>query len=109
MKRLLVTVAALSIALSGVAFAHGDQPHILGTVVSATDTAIVVKTTKGNRTVMVDASTKVMRGEKATALNEVKAGERVVIHPMTHEGHVMALEIDLAAAPVATATAKKTE
>ena len=105
MKRLLATVFALSIALSAVAFAHGDQPHIQGTVVSATDTAIVVKTTKGNQTLMVDASTKVMRGKKIALLKDVKAGERVVVHPMKHGDQLMAMEIDLAAAkPAPTKT-----
>jgi hypothetical protein len=106
MNRQLAMVFALSVALSGVAFAHGDEPHVQGTVVSATDTAIVVKTTKGNQTLMIDASTKVMRGKKAAALKDVKTGDRVVIHPMKHADQLMAMEIDLA---TAKATPKKTQ
>ena len=106
MKRLLATVFALSVALSGVVLAHGDQPHIQGTVVSATDTAIVVKTAKGNQTLTVDSSTKVMRGKKSALLTDVKAGERVVVHPMKHGDQLMAMEIDLAAAKAAP---KKTQ
>jgi Tfp pilus assembly protein PilW len=95
MKRISATVFALSIAWSGLAYAHGDAPHILGTVVSSTDTAIVVKTKTGNETVMIDASTKVMRGKKAAALKDVKPGDRVVVHSMKHGDQVMAEEIDL--------------
>jgi type 1 fimbria pilin len=109
MKRLLAAVFALSIALSGVAFAHGDEPHIRGTVVSTTDTSIVVKTTKGAQTLMVDVSTKVMRGKKAASLKDVKAGDKVVIHPMKHADQLMAMEIDLVAAPAAKPTPKKTQ
>ena len=57
MKRISATVCALSIALSGLVSAHGDAPHVQGTVVSSTDTAIVVKTKTGNQTLMIDAST----------------------------------------------------
>ena len=105
MKRISAAVFALSIALSGLAYAHGDAPHIQGTVVSATDTAIVVRTKTGTQTLMIDASTKVMRGKKKAALKDVKAGDRVVVHSMKHGDQVMAEEIDLPA----TAATKKTQ
>jgi len=107
MKRLLATVFALSLALTGVVFAHGDEPHVQGTVVSTTDTSIVVKTTKGNQTLMVDGSTKVLHGKNVAALKDVKAGDRVVVHPMKHGDQLMAMEIDFAT-PAAKPTAKKT-
>ena len=99
MRRIVAFVFALSIALDGVAYAHGDEPHIRGTVVSATDTAIVVKTTAGKeRTFVVTADTKVLRGKVRATLKDIKVGERVVIHAMKHLDHVMASEIDLPAA-----------
>jgi hypothetical protein len=58
----------------------------------------VVKTAKGNQTLTIDASTKVMRGKTAASLKDVKVGERVVIHPMKHADQLMAAEIDLASA-----------
>ena len=98
MKRVIAALFALSLALSGVAYAHGDTPHVQGTVVSATDTTIVIKTKAGNQTFTIDNSTKVMRGKKRAALKDVQAGDRVVIHSMKHADHVMAKQIDLAGA-----------
>jgi hypothetical protein len=109
MKRVLALVFAAALAMPAAAFAHGDEPHIQGTVVSATATAIVVKTAKGNQTLSVDSSTKVMRGKKVASLADVKAGDRVVIHPMKHADQLMASEIDLAAPAAAKAPAKKTK
>jgi hypothetical protein len=104
MKRVAAAVV-LSLALSASAFAHGDAPHIQGTVVSASDTTLVVKTKDGKtETLMLDASTKVMRGKARATLQDLKAGSRVVVHPMKHGEAMMASEIDLPAAP---ASAKK--
>ena len=95
MTRICAALFALSISFSGLAYAHGDAPHVQGTVVSTTDTAIVVKTKTGNQTLMVDASTKVMRGKKTATLKDVKEGDRVVVHSMKHGDQLMAEEIDL--------------
>lgn len=99
MKRIAPMAFALSIALGEVAYTHGDEPHIRGTVVSTTGTTIVVKTTAGNnRTFVITADTKVVRGEARVTLKDIKVGERVVIHAMKHLDRVMASEIELAAA-----------
>jgi hypothetical protein len=95
MTRICAALFTLSLAFSGLAYAHGDAPHIQGTVVSTTDAAIVVKTKTGTETLMIDASTKVMRGKKTAALADVKVGDRVVVHSMKHGDQVMAAEIDL--------------
>ena len=98
MKRTFSLVFALSIALTALLSAHGDEPHIRGTVVSATDTAIVVKTTGGaTQTLSIDSSTKVMRGKTKGSLQDVKVGDRVVVHVMKHPDRLMAEEIDLPA------------
>jgi hypothetical protein len=107
MKR-ISTAVALVLALSGVAFAHGGAPHIQATVVSASDTTLVVKTKAGKtETLMLDASTRVMRGKKRVALQDVKEGDRVVVHPTKHGDHLLASPIDLPAAAAAKAPAKK--
>src|SRR5205085_685537 len=64
MKRISAAACVLSIALSGVAYAHGDAPHVQGVVVSATASSLVLKTKAGTQTLIVDSSTKVMRGKK---------------------------------------------
>jgi type 1 fimbria pilin len=96
MKKIIAAMCCLSLAISSLAYAHGNEAHIQGTVVSATDSTIVVKTAKGNQTLMIDANTKVTRGKSRAVLADVKAGDRVVIHPMKHADHVMAAEIQLA-------------
>ena len=92
-------VFALFIALSSVLGGHGGQPHIRGSVVSATDSALVVKTTGGAmQTLTLDSSTKVLRGKVKGTLQDVKVGDRVVVHVMKHADSLMAEEIDLPAA-----------
>ncbi len=107
MTRIALIAVAISLALSGLAFAHGDAPHIQGTVVSASDTTLVIKTKEGKtETLMLDASTKVMRGKARMTLQDVKAGTRVVVHSMKHGDRLMASEIDLPSAAAAKAAAK---
>jgi hypothetical protein len=96
MKRTIVLVFALSVTLAALLSAHGNEPHIRGTVVSATDTSIVVKTAGGaSQTLAIDSSTKVLRGKTKGSLQDVKVGDRVVVHVMKHPDHLMAEEIDL--------------
>ena len=98
MKRTASLVFAFSVALSALMSAHGGEPHIRGSVVSATDTAIVVKTTGGaTQTLAIDSSTKVLRGKAKGSLQDVKVGDRVVVHVMKHADRLMAEEIDLPA------------
>ena len=98
MKRTAALVFALSVALTALLSAHDDAPHIRGTIVSATDTTIVVKPATGaNQTLTVSSDTKVMRGKTAASLKDVKVGDRVVVHAMKHLDHLMAEEIDLPA------------
>ena len=98
MRQTFSLVFALSVAFTVLLSAHGDEPHVRGTIVSATDTAIVVKTTGGaTQTLAIDASTKVLRGKTKGTLQDVKVGDRVVVHVMKHPGHLMAEEIDLPA------------
>jgi hypothetical protein len=103
--RRIAAAFVLSLALSASAFAHGDVPHIQGTVVSANDTTLVVKTRDGKtETLVLDPSTKVMRGKARATLQDLKAGSRVVVHPMKHGEALMATEVDL---PPAAKSGKK--
>jgi hypothetical protein len=51
MKR-TVAVFALALALAVVAFAHGNEKHVMGTVTNISDNSITVETTS-KKTVMV--------------------------------------------------------
>ncbi len=48
MKKILFA-ALVTIALTSLAFAHGNTVHILGTVTAVSDHSITVKTTTGTR------------------------------------------------------------
>ncbi len=43
--RLTVVVFALALALSAIAFAHGNEKHVMGTVTSISENSITVETT----------------------------------------------------------------
>lgn len=80
MKR-LVAISILPLFLATLAFAHGNEQHVMGTVTEVTDSSITVQT-KGHQkvTVSIVAETKFARGTAGATLKEVKVGDRVVIH-----------------------------
>ena len=85
MKNIRGWIAALALLAASASLAHGGQEHVMGTVVSADATSIVVKTAKGAQTsIQLDDKTKVERGGKAAKTSDLTAGERVVVH--THKG-----------------------
>jgi hypothetical protein len=76
-----------AVLFAGLAFAHGDEQHVMGTVTKITDTTITVevaakegnaKTT--NVIVNVVSSTKFEKMGAAATIKDVKVGDRVVIH-----------------------------
>lgn len=75
-----ITIAVLLFAF--LAFAHGNEEHVIGTVASISKTSITVHTTK-NETKEVAITDKTtfesQKGSPAKA-EDVKVGDRVVIH-----------------------------
>ena len=76
-----------SIFLAGVAYAHGDEQHVMGTVTKITETTITVEvalkqreTQKTSVTVNVASSTKFEKMDAAATIKDLKVGDRVVIH-----------------------------
>jgi uncharacterized protein YabE (DUF348 family) len=84
MKQTLTAVVALAmILISTSILAHGGHPHTVGTVVSISADAIVVKTSAGEKSVGLTESTKYYHGSDEghpAAAADVKAGMRVVVH-----------------------------
>lgn len=76
-------IALALLIVPTLALAHGGHKHVSGTVVSADNTAIVVKTSTGNVSVPVSSTTRYYHGNDtkhpATA-SEVEIGMRVVVH-----------------------------
>jgi len=61
--------------------AHGNELHIMGTVTNITTSSITVKTQDGHSVdVSVARDTKFMRGAQPISANDIKTGDRIVVH-----------------------------
>jgi hypothetical protein len=93
MKR-TIAVFALALALSVIAFAHGNEKHVMGTVTSISDNSITVETTsKKTVTVTVNAATTFQKSGSPAALKDLKVGDKVVIHATGSEDKLVASEV----------------
>jgi hypothetical protein len=80
MKRATLAVYTLLI-LATMLWAHGDEQHVMGTVTEIDAMSISVKTVEGVvKTVMVTPETKFVKNGSQSKLEDLKAGDRVVIH-----------------------------
>jgi len=98
MKRSLVaTWMVLILAVS--AWAHGDEQHVMGTVSKVDGMNIIVKTQDGSlKTVMVTDETKFLKSGSSAKLEDVKVGDRVVIHAKKMDDMLHATEVKIGAA-----------
>jgi ribosomal protein S1 len=93
MKR-TVAVFAVALTLSAIAFAHGDEKHVMGTVTSISDNSITVETKlKKAVTVTVSATTKFQKSGSPATLKDLKVGDKVVIHATGPEEKLVAAEV----------------
>ena len=98
MKRPLVAVWMLLI-LAVSAWAHGDEQHVMGTVSKVDGMNITVKTQNGSlRTVMVTSETKYLKASSMAKLEDVKVGDRVVIHAKKMGDMLHATEVKIGVA-----------
>ncbi len=89
-----VAVFALLLALSTIAFAHGNEKHVMGTVTSISDNSITVETTsKKTVTLTLSAATKFQKNGSPAALKDLKVGDKVVIHANAFEDKLVAAEV----------------
>jgi len=103
MKKTLFA-ALVTIALTSLAFAHGNTVHILGTVTSVSDHSITVKTTTGDtKTIDVLSETKILKGDATVTLKDIQVGDRVSIHAGNENDKLHAEEIKIGAAPATQA------
>ncbi|MFY9789665.1 MAG: hypothetical protein WA474_19635 [Candidatus Sulfotelmatobacter sp.] len=91
-----IATAALILIFSTIVLAHGDQQHVMGTVIKIDAGSITVKTTTGEvKTVMVLPTTKFLRGSVAATAQDVKVGDRVVIHAKPEGEMLHATEVKI--------------
>lgn len=95
MKKLVGMILAVFLSAS-VAYAHNGMEHIMGTVVSMTDTSITVQTKDGKtQTVDVAAETKYTQMNKPVTMHDMKAGDHIVIHAAKKDGKLVAQTVSV--------------
>lgn len=101
MKR-LVAISILFLFRPMLAFAHGNEQHVMGIVSSVTNSSISVETKDHEKvTVRVVAETKFARGTSEVTLKDVKVGDRVVIHAVKQGEQIQAHTVRIGTASVA--------
>src|ERR1700751_3654558 len=98
--RILILVASIAL-IAAVAFAHGGEEHVIGTVTKVAPDSITVKTTANKMvTVGVAPETKFIKAKAAAKIDDLSAGNRVVIHAKEiKEGQLVADTVEFSAAP----------
>src|SRR5579871_758614 len=98
MKRMILLFAMAALA-AGIAFAHGKEQHVMGTVTAITDDTITVQTkAKEPVTVYTMPNTKYEKSGVAASMRDLKVGDRVVIHAAKMNDKLMATDVRFGAA-----------
>lgn len=109
MKAKIYVLLAMAL-MASVAFAHGDQKHVIGSLEKINPDSVVVKTAAGKSVeVKLVASTMYVshagNEDKAAKLSDLAVGDRVVIHATLKGESLEANEVKFSA-PTTTAAAK---
>lgn len=82
LRRRMALIALLAAALvPTIAFAHGGEEHVIGTVTNVSASSVTVKTSAGKSVdVAFDSGTTYSRANQAIQAADIKAGDRIVIH-----------------------------
>jgi len=91
-RLLLIPILLLSIP----ALAHGNMDHILGTVVKIAGNVVTVEKDGKTTEVVLETATTFQVGTAAAKPNDLKVGDRVVIHAVKKDGKEVAHEVKLA-------------
>ena len=92
MKRTL-TIGAIALLFVMHVFAHGNAIHVIGTISAIAGDSITVLTTDNqSKTVYVSNKTKFTKSGTAATRDDLKVGERVVIHAQKQEGDKLVAE-----------------
>jgi Domain of unknown function (DUF5666) len=80
MKRALL-VSSLIVLFAALAFAHGGDKHIMGTVTKVSKTSVTVQTVKNEtREITINEKTTFQKDGAPAKADDLKVGDRVVIH-----------------------------
>jgi hypothetical protein len=100
-----ILIAFVCLLLVSLAFAHGGEEHVLGTVRNISDFSITVETAakKTVEVAVTDKTTFEKSGQPST-LHDLKIGDRVVIHAGKSENKLTAHTVKFGSA---TSTARQ--
>lgn len=105
LNRILAILAF--VVLATVAFAHGTDKHVLGTVTKITDTEVTVETqTKEVQVVKITSDTAFVKSGASATLKDLKVGDRVVIHAKPTGSDLIAHEVRFGKPPSPSPAAK---
>ena len=100
-----ISIVALTVLFSVMAFAHAKEQHVMGTVTAIDNGSMTVKTVAGGSVIVqLDAKTQFTKGDSAAAVSDLKVGDRVVIHAMRDHDKLVAHTVRFG---VTTSTAPK--
>jgi hypothetical protein len=89
-----LALAALCLALSSPAFAHGTGQHVLGTVVAIDAKHLEVKTQKGTTVdVQINKQTRFKEKDHPKSTNLPTVGDRVVVEAIKDDKTLTATEV----------------
>jgi hypothetical protein len=104
--RKIFSITLLFMALASLAYAHGTDKHVMGTVTKITDTEVTVEgTDKVLTLVKIVADTSFVKSGAAAGLKDLKVGDRVVIHAKPVGTDLIAHEVRFGKTPPTAETA----
>lgn len=103
----IVFVLLIATLSTGTGFAHGHEKHVMGTVKAVGADSVTVETAaRQTQTVQITGGTKFVKNGTASSLNDLKAGDRVVIHAKMSGDKLEATEVKFGAAQKSAAASK---
>jgi Cu/Ag efflux protein CusF len=103
MKRFAIAFWLL-LVLASLAWAHGDEQHVMGAVTKVDGMNITVKAQDGSlKNVMVTSETKYVKAGSPAKLDDIKVGDRVIIHAKKMGDMLHATEVKIGEASKAAA------
>jgi len=99
MIRTIVTLLCMTV-MSSFCLAHGNEQHVMGTVIKVSDQSVTVETnTKTTVEVMISSETKFSKNGAPAAPGDLHIADRVVIHAMPmKDGKLMAHTVQIGVA-----------
>lgn len=97
-KRML-SIAIAAPLLMQLVFAHGGLEHVMGTVTEASAASVTVKSTDGKTVIVtIDSKTQFTKAGANVTAQDVKPGDRVVIHAKKDGDKLIAQTVQIGAA-----------